>query len=373
MARFAARTGLASSGPGKRYLWTDAFAVCNWLGLSRITGEPEPRELALRLVHQVHETLGRHRGDDGRQGWLSGLPDAEARLHPTAGGLRIGKPLPERGSDEPPDPELEWDRDGQYFHYLTKWMHALDQVSRASGDPQFTTWARELAEVAHRAFTYGTRGGPRMIWKASIDLSRPQVASMGHHDPLDGYVTCLQLDGASLARATADYRGMLDDAGLATTDPLGLGGLLVDAYRLVQLAQDPALVTALLAASALGLAHYVAGHELARSAHRRLGFRELGLAIGLAAVERMRDRVDREARVQLDRLSKLAPVGDQIAAFWLESAHRETRTWLEHGDINDVMLATALVPDGFLELGAITASVPARSARSAPASSRARE
>jgi hypothetical protein len=41
------------------------------------------------------------------------------------GGLRIGKPLKERGANEPIDESLEWDRDGQYFHYLTKWMHAL--------------------------------------------------------------------------------------------------------------------------------------------------------------------------------------------------------------------------------------------------------
>jgi hypothetical protein len=49
--------------------------------------------------------------------------------HPTRGGLRIGKQLPERRPGEPYDPQVEWDRDGQYFHYLTKWMHALDQAS----------------------------------------------------------------------------------------------------------------------------------------------------------------------------------------------------------------------------------------------------
>lgn len=29
----------------------------------------------------------------------------------------------------------------------------------------------------------------RMYWKMSVDLSRPQVPSMGHHDPLDGYIS----------------------------------------------------------------------------------------------------------------------------------------------------------------------------------------
>jgi hypothetical protein len=39
MSDFAERTGLATGGPQQRYLWTDAFAVCNFLGLARATGE----------------------------------------------------------------------------------------------------------------------------------------------------------------------------------------------------------------------------------------------------------------------------------------------------------------------------------------------
>ncbi len=88
------------------------------------------------------------------RGWISGLAEREGEAHPTRGGLRIGKPLPERAPGEPFDERLEWDRDGQYFHYLTKWMHALDQVARATGQPMFNVWARELAHAAHRAFTY---------------------------------------------------------------------------------------------------------------------------------------------------------------------------------------------------------------------------
>ena len=32
-----------------------------------------------------------------------------------------------------------------------------------------------------------------MYWKMSIDLSRPLVNSMGHHDPLDALVTYMEL------------------------------------------------------------------------------------------------------------------------------------------------------------------------------------
>ena len=96
MDEFAEATGLADGRQARRYLWTDAFAVCNFLGLHRQTGEGRYLDLALRLVDQVHHVLGRHRPDDPRQGWIGGRAEDEGERHPTRGGLRIGKPLPER-------------------------------------------------------------------------------------------------------------------------------------------------------------------------------------------------------------------------------------------------------------------------------------
>jgi len=310
---------------GRRYLWTDAFAVCNLLGLHRATGETQLRLLALELVDKVHHTLGRDR--DGN--WLPGASEA----HPTRGGLRIGKPLPERRPDEPPDERLEWERDGQYFHYLTRWIHALDEVWCETRDPKFQTWARELAVTAHRAFCTGDR----MYWKLSVDLSRPLVASMGQHDPLDGLVTCMQLQASpgspSVAHAIADFAALLGHTRLATRDPLGLGGLLVAAYRLDRLAvPGDTLCDTLIAASRDGLREF---QELAEPAGERLAFRELGLAIGLAAVSRM-------GRVPA------SPLGDAIVRFWLEPANHRVATWTDHLDINEVMLATSLAPEGYL-------------------------
>ena len=155
MANFAERTCVVGARPQLRYLWTDAFAVCNFLELGQL-------DHAVALVDRVHHELGRHHPDDARRGWISGLGDADGEAHPTLGGLRIGKPLPERGEREPFDERLEWDRDGQYFHYLTKWMHALDQVARATANEQYVLWARELADTAHRRFVHGARGRRRM-------------------------------------------------------------------------------------------------------------------------------------------------------------------------------------------------------------------
>jgi len=41
---------------------------------------------------------------------------------------------------------------------------------------------------------------------------------------------------------------------------------------------------------------------------------------------------------------------ETIEAFWLEGKNRESVTWTEHRDINTVMLATSLGPDGFLDM-----------------------
>jgi hypothetical protein len=133
--------------------------VCNFLGQTRATGEQRYNELALQLVDQVHHMLGKHRDDDPRSGWISVLSEHEGENHPTRGGLRIGKELPERYPDESYNERLEWDRDGQYFHYLTKWMHALDQIKRSTGRPHFNVWARELAESSFNAFTYAIASG----------------------------------------------------------------------------------------------------------------------------------------------------------------------------------------------------------------------
>jgi len=377
MDAFAARTGLTGSQPPQRYLWTDAFAVCNYLGLARASGEPQYTVLARQLVNQVHRVLGRYRDDDSRSGWISGLSEADGERHPTRGGLRIGKPQPERGPREPYDERREWDRDGQYFHYLTQWMHALDQVARSTHEPVFNSWARELSLAAANAFTYQPAPNiepHRMVWKMSIDLSRILVPSMGQHDPLEGYVSNLQLQATAAAlRQTAglpdleadtrQYAAMLKRSELATADPLGLGGLLIDAWRLQQLMQpgaesDAQLLDRLLQAATLGLRQLERGNELEQPARYRLAFRELGLAIGLHALERMHQATARETgtaapprlRAQLEDLMRYLPLRTEIEAFWRNPEQQRSTSWRGHQDINAVMLATSLVPEGFIDM-----------------------
>ncbi len=378
MIEFARRTGLSPTAESPhRYLWTDAFAVCNYLGLFGNTGDRIYRDMAQNLVDQVHHALGRHREDDFRSGWISGLGDQEGERHPTIGGLRIGKAMNERGPEDPYDEAQEWDRDGQYFHYLTKWMHALNRMSRVTGDPIYNRWATELAKTAHARFTYvpSFGGRMRMYWKMSIDLSRPLVPSMGQQDPLDGYITYNQLQrclpGGQVKSTQPDLHGEITEMteiysgqSWATDDALGIGGLLCDTWKLAQMTigcgfSQPGLLESLLNASLAGLQSFVRTDALHLPAIYRLPFREFGLSIGLRAIQRLQRSMHEQPDLYEDQVRLHGPVGilmsyqplaEEIEAFWLDPLNREAETWKEHLDINTVMLATSLAPDGFLTI-----------------------
>jgi hypothetical protein len=91
----------------------------------------------------------------------------------------------------------------------------------------------------------------------------------------------------------------------------------------------------------------------------RLAFRELGLSIGLRAVERLPALIEENPglfdgrsalRSRIERLVQKAPLSEAIEGFWLKRANRETGSWMAHREINMVMLATSLAPDGYLGL-----------------------
>jgi hypothetical protein len=374
MAAFAGRTGVSPAVDNpQRYLWTDAFAVCNFIELSERTGDQEYRRYATALIAQVHRVLGRFRFDEGRTGWISGLNDETGRNHPTAGGLRIGKPLKERGADEVIDEQLEWDRDGQYFHYLTKWMHALCQAAFVMRSDEYAKWAGELARTAFKRFMRrsGTGKPIGVYWKMSTDLSRPLVPAMGLHDALDGFVTLREVQRAimkvsgdteanGLGEASEALFALCEHGQWATDDPLGIGGLLFDACRLCQLVgqkngRELHLLEDVIQGSVNGLMMLLKTGYLKRPPEYRLAFRELGLAIGLRAVPAFQnERKAFGSRPSLLRLIDLFPpyarLSDEIIDLWLPYAEDPDERWRAHQDINEVMLATAIAPSTFLSV-----------------------
>jgi hypothetical protein len=88
-----------------------------------------------------------------------------------------------------------------------------------------------------------------------------------------------------------------------------------------------------------------------------LAFRELGLAIGLKAVASIASEITRRSfdnsaalRRATDWLLRQS-LGAEIIDDWLSPACQQDDSWRAHQDINDVMLATALIPDTFLSIG----------------------
>lgn len=361
MNAFAERTGLASDAAPRRCLWTDAFAVLNFLELHRTTGDDRYRALAIQLIEQVHAVLGRHRPDDARRGWLSGLPEESGAAHPTLGGLRIGKPLAERRPDEPFDERLEWERDGQYFHYLTKWMDALSRASALLHENRYQVYAAELAKAVLPRFLQQPPSGVPLglAWKMSIDLSHPLIPGMSPHDALDGWVTFkwvrtgMEGQSAGLQNEIELLHRLSREQSWGTADPLGIGGLLLDAFRLTSLPDrslaDEQAIGQILAGAAAGLEAFVREGSGTGPASRRLGFREIGLAIGLQGVDRISAAVEDSPIVaevagrSVEMLQSRSGVGADIVEFWSDERHRNNPTWQDHRDINDVMLAAALL------------------------------
>jgi hypothetical protein len=259
----------ATAGHKGRYLWTDAFGVLNFISLYKTTSDKHYLTLASRLVETVHSILGRTR--DG----TACLPGATDE-HPLRGGLRIGK-------EEASGP----DGDGQYHHYLTLWMFALNRLSIATGLPSYNTQAIELAQAIHPHFLYDRSSSrPRMVWKVSVDLSRPLVHSEGNLDPVDG-LTIFRLlratDGAQsevLKAEITDYEKIVQTKWRTyrSDDPLDLGMTLWTSHWL---AGEEEWAAGIMQRATGHLDKLFSQGYFDSPIRRRLAFREFGTCLGI--------------------------------------------------------------------------------------------
>src|SRR5262249_39812846 len=103
-----------------------------------------------------------------------------------------------------------------------------------------------------------------------------------------------------------------------------------------------------------GLIAFITSRQLNRPASYRLAFRELGLAIGLRALPIIADAITKDRsgfgirpalRRIVDLLLPYESFSEKIVGFWMPHAQHHDASWQAHQDINDVMLATALIPD----------------------------
>ena len=166
----------------------------------------------------------------------------------------------------------------------------------------------------------------------------------------------------SLDAEIQEAAGMIHDQNFETNDPLGIGGLLFDCSRVVQLTAEAQFTQSelglLLADAAVNsLDHYLREDSLNAPANYRLAFRELGLCIGIAAirlafnvVERWPDRFDKSLRKRLGDLMPYLSLAESLAEFWTKSENQRAPSWKEHLDINRVTLATCLLPTEFVRI-----------------------
>eukprot|EP00897_Mesotaenium_endlicherianum_P000453 jgi/Mesen1/10408/ME000081S09793 len=301
-----------------RYLWTDAFGVCNYVTLFYETGDPLFLQQAEVLVEEVHNVLGRDREGKAR---LGSATDSE----PLKGGLRIGKPGEEH-------------EDGQYFHYLTKWMFALATLSTATANPRYNELAIQLARSTFPHFVRVNvqSGSKRLVWKVSIDMKCTLVPSEGNLDPFDGYITF------RILRAMARSRDVLADE-IATleamvqkkyprygsSDPLDLGEALWLAHFTADREPWSAHVGA---TSAWALGCLWERHYFQALLSHRLAFRELGATLGVQVHPLTRNSWAR-------RGTRRGQGGEGVAdGFWYGMLYERDR------DITPVMFCASLLP-----------------------------
>ncbi|GKZ32125.1 hypothetical protein AbraIFM66950_001284 [Aspergillus brasiliensis] len=330
----------SSGGHLGRYLWTDAIGVLNFLTLHRIhPNPPSPTHyltLATRLIESVHSTLGRTR--DPPHSYLRNASPS----HPLRGGLRIGKPS-----------ATGHDSDGQYHHYLTLWMYALNRMSVASKEGKWNALAVELGQAIHpKFFIKGVDGRrlDRMVWKMDTELERVLVGSEGNLDPVDGFVVFRLVRAYEIAHGGGN--GVLEDE--------------IEDYRRVMQRKGRQRVSDDLLDLGMGLwtAHLVEGDEeewagelleravervydlfenkryLERDPRYRLAFREFGAAMGIRCVA--------EQQAEKDTAVDLKVYADRIVDFWAPYMAGEEEDDLEDlRPITQVMYAAALFPGAF--------------------------
>ena len=322
----------AAEGHRGRYLWTDGFAVVNFLTLYNITQETRYLLLARNLIATVHSILGFTR--DGK----SRLPCATDEA-PLRGGLRIGK-HDESGSDG----------DGQYFHYLTVWVFALNRFTFVTGEKWYNEQAISMAKaILPKFMTNRNSGRPRMHWKLSMDLSKPLVASEGNLDPLDGYVTYKLLqntcspDSDILQDEIALFKKIVDTKvdGYSSTDTLDLGMTLWTAHWFTPEEEWARTITQRALSCLKSL--IVEDRHFEESTKRRLAFREFGTALGVRSATA--GKSDGHGLCREDELvnTEVRELPGMICRQWEEAGLVPTPILQMHGRMADLMPITAVM------------------------------
>ena len=315
----ADEAGLCADGRQRRYLWTDAFGVLSYISLAKRyekDGKPDDAQkytkAANTLIDVVHECLGKPRS-----------PSSVDAMQPSSSsptgyvGLRIGKVDTRKVTD------YGMRYDGQYWHYVDKWLLALNRAGRNE----------DALRIAKSVFPYFFDAGPHgdgheggIRWKLSVDATAPSPLQRASASD-DGLVALIVFsilqqhaggDAKEHTDLTKEIRLLQASLGYyrprVTDDPLGWG--LEALYDEFLEGHPRRNALASVASSAL------------HPSHMSLPFRLYGAMIGA-------------------RTAGIGPSTDKLIEKALEyEKHAEARGYEEHSSINRVMLAMSLLCPG---------------------------
>lgn len=238
---------------GMRYLWTDAFGLVLLVSLYRETGEDHYLQDARALVREVDTVLGRNRG------------------------YRIGEAV---------------DRHGQYYHYLAMWMYALYILGQF--EEEYHNKAVDTAREIHPLFV---KEGMGVYWKMKEDLSEPASGyGFGALDHFHGFVVYSLLEPKGLESEMRQMRELIAGSyeKLKIDQDLGLGMMLWISQFYPE--EDWAIhqrETSLKALDELWIDP--PGYFCRERGERdtKFAFTNFGISVGLQAVDKHPDRVDR--------------------------------------------------------------------------------
>mmetsp|Transcript_20201 Transcript_20201/g.34074 ORF Transcript_20201/g.34074 Transcript_20201/m.34074 type:complete len:438 (-) Transcript_20201:303-1616(-) len=224
-----------STFPDRRYLWTDAFGILNFVSLAltekdfsesasgdcsdKVEKPPSKYSTgAQKLIDAVVNTLGQPRSDS--------YPMERQKSGDGYKGLRIGKVKARKHSD------YGMEYDGMYWHYLDKFIFALLRYSRMTGEEKALHQAVTLIKDLHPAFFVPNQG---YHWKLNCDLTRIVADSEVYpsHDVVSAWVVfnIAKCMGGDVASEVEDLKPIIvryfeQPLWVLTTglsDPLGLG------------------------------------------------------------------------------------------------------------------------------------------------------
>jgi hypothetical protein len=314
----ADEAGLCAGGKQRRYLWTDAFGVLAYLSLAEQTSETQKyNQAANKLIDEVHECLGKPRSNKKADQMT---PDTT--LSPTGYvGLRIGK----TESRQVTDYGMRYD--GQYWHYVDKWLLALARAGRIEDG------VRIAKSVFPHFFDAGSKGDGwdgGIRWKLSVDATPPPSLQRAHasDDTLVALIVFRMLENNRPSSSPTNLKDEIDmlERSLqyyrprVTDDPLGWG--LEAMYDQFLEGHPRRSALASLQDSAL------------HTSHLSLPFRLYGAMIG--------------ARIAGESVAAPSKVDRLIQLSLQHEAQAQARGYEEHSSINRVMLAMSLLCPGAL-------------------------